>query len=217
MKFERYSFLFPPRPSKAIPPSMILFYQSRGWVGQYKKNGTCTILYVSPEKEIIVRTRHDDEHKRWTPTDKSTSVFKNLPGKGWYVFVCEVLHSKFAGTRDTIYLFDIVVNDGEQLVGKTFTERQEILHGLFLDPDDDIGMPFDSHIVNSNVMIARVIPDHLEAEMTRIQRIAPSEGAPENEGLVLKDPNARLEPMSRKTSNSGWQVKCRITHANYAF
>lgn len=212
--FTKYNFLFPPRPSKAIPPSMIPFYAKRGWIGQYKKNGTCTVLYVTPEKDLIVRTRHDEEHKRWEPTEKSGRVFKELPGKGWYVFVAEVLHSKFRGMRDTIYIFDIVVSDGEELVGKTFTERQEILHELF-DATDE-GDP-SHYVINSNVWLARTITANLAAEMKVINALAPAEGAPENEGIVLKNPNARLDPMGKKTSNSGWQVKCRITHANYAF
>lgn len=214
MEFTKYSFLFPPRPSKAIPSSLIPFYAKRGWVGQYKKNGTCTVLYVSPDKEIIVRTRHDDDHKLWTPTDASTDVFKSLPGKGWYVFIVEVLHSKFKGRRDTIYAFDIVVKDSKQLTGKTFTERQEILRGLFDARDEGDA---SHYVVNPNVWIARTITEDLVSVMEVVNAQAPADGAPENEGLVLKNPKARLEPMSRKTSNTGWQVKCRITHANYVF
>ncbi len=214
MEFTKYSFLFPPRPSKAIPSSLIPFYANRGWVGQYKKNGICTVLYVSPDKEIIVRTRHDDEHKRWAPTAASTDVFKSLPGKGWYVFIVEVLHNKFKGRRDTIYAFDIVVEDSKQLTGKTFTERQEILRGLFDARDEGDA---SHYVVNPNVWISRTITEDLTSVMEVVNAQAPAEGAPENEGLVLKNPKARLEPMSRKTSNTGWQVKCRITHANYVF
>jgi hypothetical protein len=39
----------------------------------------------------------------------------------------------------------------------------------------------------------------------------------EDEGLVFKNPTAKLTPCVKGTSNSEWQAKARIGHANYSF
>lgn len=220
MNYDNYMYLWPPRPEKAIPMKMLSFYEKRGWVGQMKKNGTCTVLFVLPEKEIIVKTRRNEDHKRWTPTEKSTGIFKTLPGKGWYVFVVEVLHSKTALVKDTVYIFDILVNDGTLLVGTTFIERMELLKELFNIHDDEnvISLSNSSHyVLSSNVWLARTIPGNFTQIMRLVNNQASEEGAPIDEGIVLKNPKARLELPSRQKSNSTWQVKCRISHKNYVF
>lgn len=224
MAFDKYIYLWPPRPSKAIGATMLNFYEKRNWVGQYKKNGTCTVLYVTPEKEIIAKTRHNDDHKRWEPTDKSTGVFKDLPGEGWYVFVVEVMHSKCKDVKDTVYIFDMLVNDGVDLVGTTFMERQDMLHEIFEikheDDDTNVVEMFENqshYVLSPNVWLAKLINGNFKQTMRVVSNEAPEEGAPENEGLVLKNPNAKLEPESRQASNGGWQVKCRIPHKNYSF
>jgi hypothetical protein len=40
---------------------------------------------------------------------------------------------------------------------------------------------------------------------------------PHIKNQVLKDPKAVLKPCFKEGSNNQWQVKCRITHANYSF
>lgn len=220
MRYEGYTYLWPPRPAKAIPSGMINFYEKRGWVAQMKKNGTCTVVFVSPEGEITFKTRHNDDHKMWAPTERSQEIFTNLPGKGWYVFVVEVLHNKTSLIKDTVYIFDILVNDGDLLVGKTFTERMDLLKDLFNVRDDDnvVSLGSDSHyVLNSHAWLAKTIT----ADLTSVWRVAnntkPEEGAPVDEGIVLKNPVAKLEMPGKKTSNSKWQVKCRVGHKNYVF
>lgn len=225
MAFNKYTYLWPPRPSEAISTTMLNFYEKRNWIGQYKKNGTCTVLYVTPEKEIIAKTRHNDDHKLWKPTDQSTGIFKSLPGDGWYVFVVEVLHSKVRNIKDTVYIFDILVNNGVDLVGTTFAERQDMLTKMFnvqeeADTDDNIVQlfaPQSHYVLTPNTWLAKSFKSDFKKMMRIISNDAPEEGAPENEGIVLKNPTAQLEPESRATSNSGWQVKCRIPHKNYSF
>ena len=220
MRYEGYTYLWPPRPDTAIPDNMLHFYEKRGWVAQMKKNGTCTVVFVSPEGEIIYKTRHNDDHKMWHPTDKSSAIFKDLPGEGWYVFVVEVLHNKTTLVKDTVYIFDIMVNDGDLLVGKTFTERMDMLKEIFgvHDAENVISISNTSHyVLNSNAWLARTIEGNFESIMRIANNQKPKEGAPIDEGIVLKNPNAKFDMPGRKTSNSKWQVKCRVAHKNYDF
>lgn len=212
--YTKYSFLYPPRPEKAISPKQLKWYQNKGWVGQFKKNGTCTVLSVSPDKDITVRTRRDTPHKAWSPTDGVLDPFTKLPGKGWYVFMCEVLHSKTSRVKNTIYIFDIAVNDGELLLGTTFTERQEILRKMFPSNVETIS----HYLITEKVWLAKTIEGGFADMMKRIQEKSDrEEGNSEDEGLVIKRPDAKLASLGRAKSNGAWQVKCRVGQKNYAF
>lgn len=220
MRYEGYTYLWPPRPKKAIPENMLHFYEKRGWVGQMKKNGTCTVVFVSPEGDVTYKTRHNDDHKMWSPTERSQQCFENLPGDGWYVFVCEVLHNKTALVKDTVYIFDILVADGDLLIGSTFTERMDKLKEIFnIREDDNVVSLSDNgyYVLNSNAWLAKTITTGFDKVMRIANNQKPESGAPIDEGIVLKNPTARLEMPGKQTSNQKWQVKCRIKHKNYDF
>lgn len=212
MKYERFEYLWPPRPNskRAVPPSGpmgLSFYEKRGWVGQYKKNGTCNLIAVSPDKKLVTMNRHKEDHKLWNPTPGSSAAFKKLPGKGWYVFVAELLHSKVPGIRDTNYIFDVLVADGKYLVGTTFEERQEILADLFPKHRSET----ESHrVIDDHTWVAKLLRGNFEEIFNRLHR-------PEDEGLVLKNPKGKLELCSRESTNTLWQVKCRRPHKNFSF
>ncbi len=211
MKYTKYTYLYPPRPEKAIPPGLLSAYEDKGWVGQYKKNGTCNVTFVSPTKEITVMTRHNAKHKAWAPTEASNKFFKELPGNDWYVFVSELLHSKTPTIKDTHYIFDILVHNGEHLSGMTFIDRMDILASFITVDDNGQTESTDSYwIVNPNVWIAKTLQLGFESAFKGIT-------SPEDEGLVLKDPYAKLKLPFKKNSNVGWMIKCRKAHSNYGF
>ncbi len=199
MFYEKYNFIKPPRAETKIPPALLSFYEERGYVAQYKKNGTNSIIFVSPEKELIVKTRHNADHKAWRFTEASAHVFKALPGKGWYVINAELLHSKTPAVKDTHYIHDIFVNDGEYLVGVPYSERYRQLYNLFSDV-----IVRDSHfVIDDNTWLARCIVKGFAKTFASMNK-------QEDEGLVLKRPNGLL-------SRTDWLVKCRKSHENYSF
>lgn len=221
MNFNEYRYLYPPRPDKKIAPPMLSFQEKRGWVAQVKKNGTCTVLYVTPEKEIITKTRHDSDHKMWKDTEsKAVEYFKTLPGNGWYVFACELMHNKTKHIQDTLYVFDIMVADGESLTGMTFAERQEIIMKLFgVDENTEVNDTHSHYVINPRVWVAKLIHGDFKKEMAIIQERSEhltDDMSLEDEGLVLKNPKASLNFCSQK-GNSSWMVKCRVGHKNYTF
>lgn len=216
MEYKTFTYLWPTRPEKAIPNSFLNVYEKRGWVAQYKKNGTCNVLFVSPEKEVTGMTRHEDEHKRWAPTAKSSAPFKKLPGDGWYVILTEVLHSKVPGTLDTHYIFDILVADGEYLLEQTFEERMELLEELFLKGNNE--EEYSHYVISPNVFLAKTIHSDFNTIWKQVNEVAKNkDGAPMDEGLVLKNPKAKLKMPTRKNANNSWMVKCRVAHKNYTF
>ncbi len=210
MNFDHYEYLWPPRPDskRAVPPAMLGFYEKRSYIGQIKKNGTCNVITVSPDKTITFMNRHNEAHSAWKPTAASEAIFKALPGDGWYVIVAELLHSKVTGgPRDTNYNFDVLVADSDYLVGKTFVERQAILLALFPDSIDET---FSHRVIDDNTWVAKPFTDGFRAVFDGLV-------SAEDEGIVLKDPNGKLEPCSRQAANTVWQVKCRKPHKNFSY
>lgn len=209
MRYNTYTYLYPPRPEKAVPPEMIPFHEKRGYVSQIKMNGTCNVLAVSPTKEIVAMNRHKEPHKAWEPNEDTAKDFANLPGNGWYVFVAELMHSKIPGLRNINYVHDILVANGEYLVGKTFEQRQEILYTLLKKKNKSRELL--SHFeISPTLWLAKTFQGDHRALYDKLER-------PEYEGLVLKNPKATLDLCLKEKDNASWQVKVRKTHKNYSF
>lgn len=184
-------FLYPPRPEKAIIPQLIKHFENNGFWAQIKKNGTCTSIFIDNEGNVSWRTRHNEPHKAWTPdeiTNKFFSKFRNC------CFSAELLHSK-GGSKNTLYLFDIVRWDGEYL-SNSFEERQKILQKI---------IP-----LQKNILIAKNYTKDLTGLFHSLKSI-------DDEGLVLKNPRSQLKDCRREGLNSDWQVKCRRPTKNYGF
>jgi hypothetical protein len=184
-------FLYPPRPVFAIAPPLIGFYERRGWLAQIKKNGTCSVA-SNTNGLVEFRTRHNDMHKAWTPTDEAKEFFVAYPNS---YFVFELLHSKGGGVRDTLYLFDVLKFGGESLVGSSLEKRLDLLQGLS---------------VSGNISMAKTFKKNLAGLYKGLT-------SPLDEGIVLKDPNAVLSECFRDGTNANWQVKVRKPTKNFGF
>jgi hypothetical protein len=217
MKYDSYRYLWPPRPETKIAPTDLGVIETMGWWGQAKMNGTCTTIYVPAWKEresanggSLAMGRHGPGHRLdWQP-GAAWEAFADTLASGWYVFTGELLHSKGVGVRDTIVLFDLLVEDGEYLVGLSYAERfrrlERLLDGYNRDPRREL----THREYNENVWL---ITNHARAFRDWFAAPAPDMV----EGLVCKDKNAKLRLCSRPTANAGWQVKCRKPKANVSF
>ena len=185
-------FWYPPRPEKAILPSLIKLYEGKGFIGQIKRNGTCSCAAVDRDGKVTFFTRHGDPHKAWTPTDEAKDWFGRYPDS---YFVFELLHSKGAGVRDTIYLFDVLKMEGTDQVGFPLRERLCLLNTL---------------PVSGKISVAR----SYHKDLTGLYR---GLSDPLDEGIVLKDPEAVLAECHRDGLNANWQVKVRRPTKNFGF
>ncbi len=208
MKYEAYRYLWPPRPDKAAPAELMGFYERRGYVAQIKKNGTCTVIFACGDT-VIFKTRHNEDHSLWTPQPQHTAAFAGRPN--WNVYVAELLHSKGPQLKNHLYLFDVLVSDGQQLIGMTQAERQAILRDRFPSPKADIA--------GSRAGLgARYIAEDLsQAETIADPQRAWTQLGPLDEGLVFKNSAAKLAACSTAAANGAWQVKIRRPHKNYSF
>lgn len=211
MKYDDFQYLWPPRPEQAIPAKLMSMYVALGWVPQVKKNGTCTLIFARGG-EVRFMDRHGGEHKAWTPLQAHGDFFRGLHGNRWQVYVAELLHSKTPYIKHQLYLFDVLVADGEHLVGMTQAERQRLLAARF--PAAGEG-GFGSVLVAPYITRAVPILQNLIYYYRGPGRM--DELAEEDEGFVFKDPKARLAACLTSTANGAGQVKCRRTTKNYSF
>jgi hypothetical protein len=191
-----------------MPYFLLGEYEQQGWWAEAKMNGICLVLAISPSREIIPRTRHGDAAPcRWQPGPSCAEFAKLLPGSGWYVLVAELLHTRGVGVKDTIYLFDVLVDNDEYLVGSTVADRQRRLADLVIWPfainDGPIPGEDWSHIeVSPGFWLTR---NHRR----RFRELSDQRPGLHVEGLVLKDPTAALKLCVNERSNGGSQVKFR--------
>lgn len=205
MDYDNYKYLYPPRPENKIPKGLLAFYEKRGYLAQVKKNGTCTVVFAKKDR-VIFKTRHADDHKMWAPNTHHVEFFQG--NNDWCVFVAELLHSKTPHIKDQLYVFDMIVHDGIQLVGKTFVERQQLLQTFWtgiVDEDDQVR-------VGKYVSVAKTFSSNDRSFSKMLDTLKK-----EDEGLVLKAPNVPMQPCFREGNNTSWQVKARIAHKNYSF
>lgn len=200
MRYEKYSYLYPPRPETPILPPMLGYYEANDYQAQVKKNGTGSVLAITPARQIIAMTRHKEPHKLWQADGVTAEPFRRLKG-GWYVFVSELLHNKCAiGPKHTNYLNDMLVSDGEMLVGTTFAERQTMMASLFPDAVPHVSGGYA--VIDANTWLATNHHGGFKKLLARTRK------RPEDEGLVLKKSTARLAFCTKPASNSSWMVKC---------
>lgn len=201
-QYTEYRYLFPPRPETKIARPMLGFYERRGYAAQKKKNGTCTMIFARGD-DVIFKTRHNDDHKLWVPKIDHINFFRG--SKHWNVYVAELLHSKVAGgPKDQLYIFDQLIRDGVSLVGKSFDNRYSVMRAAFGGTEED-----DQYRIANRITLAKCFHTNFEALFNNLKK--------EDEGLVLKDPQAPLKPCFKPDSNKSWQAKCRIASSNYSF
>lgn len=207
LEYDSYAYTWPPRPENAVPTDMFAHYESQSWVGQIKKNGTCSVIFTNGT-DVIFKTRHNENHKMWKPQPEHFAFFRSLVTNGkWAVFEAELLHNKGNTVKNTFYIFDILVWDGWYLTGSTFEWRQELLQEIF---KGNLEEAEDHWVIQEKFWLAKpILGDFL--------KIWQALEHDEDEGIVLKNPKATLKLCNKPSSNSGWQIKCRRIHKNYGF
>lgn len=214
--YLRYAYLYPPRPEHAVPIEHIGTYEELGYVAQPKLDGSSCLVFTDGTRAIAM-SRHATPFAS-DPALLKDGTFRALhrgtPGK-WTVLVGELMNKSKRDERgrpfsDRYVLHDVLVADGVHLVGTTFAERIAILDGMYgTGESDQAGLHGTGH---KGVYRVRT---H-EGDLAGLFRGATA-GAQMYEGIVAKDPSARLEHGMRQKNTRAGQVKVRRTEKNYAY
>jgi ATP-dependent DNA ligase len=205
--------MFPPRASVSIKPEHVGRHKKH--IAQYKYNGTRTLIFISPDGNINMFNRHQELHKQYKlsrPMIKSIKAL-GLAANKWHVLDGELMHAKTKGIKDRVVLYDILVHASDYLIGSTYMFRYKLLTRLCGSPQEleqDTGNGI-ALAVKETLWLAPVFSDDLT------DRYADHIDLDEIEGLVLKDPKGKLEFGVTEKNNTGWQIRCRKPHKNYAY
>lgn len=199
------TFLKVPKAEVKIPVGALKHYEDKGWWLQVKKNGASTEVIVPPaghsDPVVALSGSSGQPHKAWAFSDASRAVFEAVRGPGWRVFYAELLHSKVSGLRDTHYVYDCLAFDNAWLLGVPYASRYQKLLSAFQNGEGTPGY----WKVGDNIWVTRNIRSGFRGFYEALEK-------PEDEGVVLKDPNGVLG-----ITGCGWAVKCRRPHKNFGF
>jgi hypothetical protein len=209
MEYPTFKYIFPPRPSIKAPETTIEKWSEMEFVAQPKLNGSCGVLFTDG-KQLKFMTRHNTPFaKSSIPNEELNSLCK---GKGWTVLVGEHMNKSQRDSSKKIFnnkfvIFDILVHEGKQLIGRTFSERQALLSKLYKTTAHDNWISK----ISENVYRANNLEKDLEKnwkEVTAVQMY---------EGFVFKKKSGKLTTGHKKENNMGWQVKIRKPTKNYSY
>lgn len=212
MKYNSYRYLYPPRPQNAVPSTDLGYYDDGTFLGQPKLNGSNCVIFTDGVK-VFKMNRHNDRLTRFEIKDEEILALYQGTG-GWTVLNGEYLNkNKSDETRKSFnhkfVIFDILVNDGDYLIGKTFEQRIKLLDEMFHKNECEKDYLFG---ISDNVYRVKSYENNFNGlfdKLTFCNQLM--------EGLVLKRRNSRLELGNTELNNNKSQIKCRVSTKNYKF
>jgi hypothetical protein len=210
MKYNNYKYIFPPRPKNAIQSSDLDFWDNNTLLAQPKLNGSNSVIFTNGEK-VIVMNRHNGRLTNvQVPMEEILSIYK---GKGWMVLNAEYMNKSKSDENRKVFnhkfvIFDILVLNGDSLVGKTFEERVILLDKLYGTKACE--KPYLYGISENIYRVKSYTSNFLDLynDLVEIDMI---------EGLVLKRKSARLEAGTSELNNTKSQIKCRKKCNSYRY
>ena len=210
MKYAK-RFIYPPRPKNMIQSIDLVSYDDGSMISQIKSNGSNCVL-ITNGKEYQVMNRHG---QRLTNFNLSASEIKSIySGDGRYM----VLNAEYLNKNKNdetgnpfnhkLIIFDILVNEGDYLVGRTFENRINLLDNIYgkVECKKDYLYQISENIYRNKSYDSGF--QEIYDLYTPIDFI---------EGLVLKRKNSRLEVSASPENNWRGQVKCRKGTKNYKY
>lgn len=211
MKYTSFRYLYPPRPKNPIPNTELSFWDNGSLICQVKLNGSNCLIFTNGEKHIAMN-RHNGRLTNFQLKDDEIKELYKGTG-GWTVLNGEYLNKNKQDENRKAFnhkfvIFDILVNDGDYLVGKTFEERITLLDTMFGQNECEKSYLYG---ISENVYRVKSYENQfnmLYDTLTPIDLI---------EGLVLKRKTARLEMGTSELNNTKSQVKIRKATKNYKY
>lgn len=209
--YNKFRYIFPPRPKNAIPVDELDFWDNNTLLSQPKLNGSNSLIFTNGEKVIVMNRHNQTLTNVRVTTDEIKSIYK---GNGeWMVLNAEYMNKSQNDETGRPFnhkfvIFDILVLEGNYLVGTTFEQRVAVLNDLYGQVDCE-----KEHLYGISENIYRVKSYNggfldLYNDLIKIDMY---------EGLVMKRKNAKLELGTNEMNNVKSQIKCRRKTKNYLY
>lgn len=208
--YKNFKFIYPPRPEYMIPCTELYKYETTH-LAQPKLNGSCVIVFIKGN-EFRYFGRHQNENLKGFKLTINDFKNTNFDDNEWNVVVGEYMNKNQNGIdgkpwNHKFVIFDILVHNGQYLLGTTLAERIKILDELYGVENENEYL----YKVNENVFRVKTFTDNFIERWKKITEVGMLEG------FVLKKPNAKLERGMAERNNALWQLKSRKSTKNYNF
>ncbi len=208
MKYNKFKYIYPPRPEIKLPPSALEKYSADEYLAQPKLNGSLMQVYTNG-KVVVTMNRNKQAIVHTMDVNELKSLHR---GKGWMVLCGEYLNKNKKDETNKPWnlkfvIFDIIVYEGTHLLRTTFEERYNILKNLY---PDNIVKPL-IHGISENCFRVHYVDSDYKTTYDMITKYDIYEG------LVLKFKTGKLENGTTSKNNTRTQLKCRKSTKNYAF
>ncbi len=213
IKYDRFRYIYPPRPENASPPSEIDSYDNESMISQAKINGSNAVIFTNGI-DVHVMNRHNQRLTNFQITKEEIikDLYKSTNGN-WQVINAEYLNKSKKDEKNQTFnhkliIFDILTFNSDYLVGKTFGERITLLDELYGKVECE-----KEYLYKISDNIYRV-KSYEGSFKSLYERLTPIDMI---EGLVMKRRNAKLELGVSEKNNTKSQIKFRKPTKNYHF
>ncbi len=222
VRYESYSYLFPPRPIQTTKHTELGKYDNGQFIAAPKYNGDCSNVFIS-EKEVIVMNRHKEKMKGDYSKVDFRGMYDGLGCKGWLVISGEFLNKSKKGEDGKLFnlkfiIWDILVYNGDYMIGSTFGYRVELLEKLFpstkMMVKKDKKMEMYKHLCCTMYNDIYKAPAYYSGFEKLYNDIVNTDIY---EGVLLKRIDGKLSYGLNTNNNNSWQIKCRKETKNYQF
>lgn len=237
MQVKTEQYIYPPRPADCLPRDQTSLLGKMGWLAQLKYNDSRCLIKFLPEGKTELWSRHAQRIRNYTVPDWLQEQINKLPGilglsDGIHLLDGGILDGKHKAIKDTLVIWDILVKDGEHLLGSNYADRYNLLNvsqckWSYAHPN---GKTYQLGIaLTDNILIPQCHPaDKWEGLWEMIDEINTiwTVGKPTDknyqchpliEGLVFKNPRGTLGMGFTEKNNSDWLMRSRVTTGRHKF
>lgn len=237
MKVSCDKYIFPPRAKAVVPREELGMFADLGWQAQFKVNDSrCLVKYVPgsmgtyEDLKVELWNRHASKMRDYHAPDflveELIGVHKTLglsPNE-WSLLDGGLLEKKHFFVKDTVALWDVLVRDGEHLLGVSYEERYGMLLAAAVRGGQvermiescPVGFSFSEHVFVSGSFEPSWDWMWERLNETNAPFLAKGHGAL-IEGLLVKDMSGTLDPGFRERNNGDWQVRSRVANGRHLF
>ncbi len=219
MKYTDYKFIYPPRPVNKISTDQIEKYDTGEYVAEVKYDGSAVVVFLDADGFIVMNRHHETISNDFAEEIDWAGMYS---GKGWMVLCGELLNKNKLGEHGTplnkkFVIWDILVYNGDYMVGATHAERLRKLEILFPTQRMQVtaaGIEEYKHLSFTNVKgvfkkaVYTTNFTELYNDLVTTQLY---------EGIVIKRLDAKLQFGFVEKNNFQSTLKCRKETKNYKF
>lgn len=218
--FKKNGYIYCPRAEYKCPAADLDKYDNGQYIATPKYNGMALNVFTNGE-ELHLYNRHK-ENMPLLVKNSQVEFRKLAQTKNWYVFAGEYLNKgKYGETgvkeKDKFIIWDVLVYDGNYLVGSTFSERLDLLESIFpcrRAVVTDKAVEVYDHLCCTDLHNVYKAPAYLGNFTELYKQIVKTDMY---EGLILKKKDSKLEFGTQVLNNHSWQIKIRKSTLNYSF